>query len=307
VTSRLVPTVSAHLECVVYAATVGGEPTVTVAVPPEWTRSSETASIREVDDLQDQPDHQLISIQIEGPPGLRAATRSQLLRPGLDLGAPSAQNLTWRCGTAITVASHPPVRGRRSRRCGRVPTARRPTVLSAATKNRGRGGPDRGGQLRTGERAQRTAHGPVRVKHLSNERRRKARFPAESSVRQHLENSRFAGQSRIGTYQPDGRNLAHNPKVAGSNPARLSRNRWKSRAPRDRGFRGYGARSADAAAPRSPNAFERQTCPREQLIVGVVVQNGCVVMLSYSGDSRSIGFDAMERIWVGCELRLRIQ
>jgi len=62
--SSLVRPVSANIGPVVNAATARCEPTVTVAVPPEWTRSSETASIREVDDLQDRPDHQLISTYI---------------------------------------------------------------------------------------------------------------------------------------------------------------------------------------------------------------------------------------------------
>jgi hypothetical protein len=51
------PAVSANLGPVFCAAAAGGEPTVTVAVPPEWTRSSETRPFGRWMNLQNRPGH----------------------------------------------------------------------------------------------------------------------------------------------------------------------------------------------------------------------------------------------------------
>ena len=65
----------------------------------------------------------------------------------------------------------------------------------------------------------------VRVKHLSNERRRTDRFgppwPSHQSPNP-LYSQAFRG---IIPYQPNGANQAHNPKVAGSNPAPATQKR----------------------------------------------------------------------------------
>ena len=69
-----------------------------------------------------------------------------------------------------------------------------------------------------------------RVKHLSNERRRRVHFKPSRQMRRTCEIPALWAFDGTRPYQPDGPDAAHNPKVAGSNPAPATQKALEMRA-----------------------------------------------------------------------------